>query len=154
MALIQAKQPLDHMPTQQDRVRANQLRQILAELMSKDRPVSMKLALKKGQTSEVILSPLMAQTFLEVSRLISSGKGFSIVPIDAMLTTQQAADMLNVSRPYVIKLLETNEINFTKIGRHRRIMAQDLYDYKQTRDSERARILADMAREDAENGYL
>lgn len=154
MAALHAENFTDRMPTEIDRERANQLRQILAELISDDVPVSIKLALEKGQMAEVTLSPLLAQTFLDISRLISSGKSFSIMPVNAELTTQQAADMLNVSRPYLVKLLENNKINFTKTGRHRRIKAEDLFAYKEKRDSERARILSDMAREDAENGYL
>lgn len=154
MAALHAENFTDRMPTEIDRERANQLRQILAELISDDAPVSIKLALEKGQMAEVTLSPLLAQTFLDISRLISSGKSFSIMPVNAELTTQQAADMLNVSRPYLVKLLENNEINFTKTGRHRRIKAEDLFAYKEKRDSERARILSDMAREDTENGYL
>ncbi len=154
MAAMQAEHFADRMPTEIDRERANQLRQILAELMSDDAPVSLRLAVEKGQVAEVTLSPLMAQTFLDISRLISSGKSFSIMPVNVELTTQQAADMLNVSRPYLVKLLESNAINFTKTGRHRRIKAEDLFAYKEKRDSERERILSDMAREDAENGYL
>jgi excisionase family DNA binding protein len=154
MAAMHAENYSDRMPTAIDRERANQLRQVLAELISEDVPVSMRLALDKGQIAEVTLSPLLAQTFLDISRLISSGKSFSIMPVNAELTTQQAADMLNVSRPYLVKLLETNEIRFTKTGRHRRIKAEDLFSYKEKRDSERARILSDMAREDSENGYL
>jgi excisionase family DNA binding protein len=154
MAAMHAENYSDRMPTAIDRERANQLRQVLAELISEDVPVSMRLALDKGQIAEVTLSPLLAQTFLDISRLISSGKSFSIMPVNAELTTQQAADMLNVSRPYLVKLLETNEIRFTKTGRHRRIKAEDLFSYKEKRDSERGRILSDMAREDSENGYL
>ncbi|ADU13903.1 DNA binding domain protein, excisionase family [Asticcacaulis excentricus CB 48] len=154
MTAIHAEHFTDRMPTDIDRERANQLRQILAELISEDTPVSMKLALEKGQIAEVTLSPLLAQTFLDISRLISSGKGFNITPVDAELTTQQSADMLNVSRPYFVKLLESGKIRFSKIGRHRRIKAEDLFAYKDARDSERAKLLSDMAREDSENGYL
>ena len=138
MAAMHAENFADRMPTAIDRERANQLRQVLAGLISDDAPVSMRLALEKGLMAEVTLSPLMARTFLDISRLISSGKSFSIMPVNAELTTQQAADMLNVSRPYLVKLLENNEINFTKTGRHRRIKAQDLFAYKEKRDSERA----------------
>jgi excisionase family DNA binding protein len=154
MAMMHAENFSDRMPTAIDRERANQLRRILAELISENTPVSMKLSLEKAQIAEVTLSPLLAQTFLDISRLIASGKSFSITPVNAELTTQQAADLLNVSRPYLVKLLESNEIIFTKTGRHRRIRAEDLFAYKEKRDGERARILSDIAREDSANGYL
>ena len=67
---------------------------------------------------------------------------------------QQAADHLNVSRPFLIKLLEGGDIPFTKTGRHRRIRAEDLFAYKDKRDGKRADALSGMARLGAEKGYL
>lgn len=62
-----------------------------------------------------------------------------------MLTTQQAADILNVSRPHLIKLLERKEISHTMTGRHRRIQADDLFAYKQARDERRSEALGELA---------
>ncbi|MBW4509409.1 MAG: helix-turn-helix domain-containing protein [Scytonematopsis contorta HA4267-MV1] len=60
----------------------------------------------------------------------------TISPTDAEMTTQQAADILNVSRPYLIKLLDNNEIPYVKTGSHRRIKVKDVMDYKEKRDTE------------------
>ena len=76
------------------------------------------------------------------------------MPVNAELTTQQAADLLNVSRPYVIKLLEENAIPFSKTGRHRRVRAEDLFRYKAQRDRARSDALSAMAEEDARLGLL
>ena len=92
--------------------------------------------------------------FLDVLRLISSGRGFRLIPVDAELTTQQAADLLNVSRPFLIKLLEEQKIPFTKTGRHRRVRAVDLFAYKAERDHQRSEALSDMAALDAVHGLL
>lgn len=62
---------------------------------------------------------------------MAQGKAVSIVPTNAELTTQQAANLLNVSRPYLIKLIESNTLPHTKVGTHRRIRFQDLVVYKQ-----------------------
>lgn len=144
----------DRMPTDIEVDNADQLRKIMANLVTEDRPTKLQLALEKGEMADVTLSPAIANTFLQVLRLISSGKGFKLIPVGAELTTQQAADHLNVSRPFLVKLLEAGDIPFAKTGRHRRIKAEDLFAYKAKRDAQRGEALSDMAKLDAEKGYL
>ena len=64
-----------------------------------------------------------------------------MIPVEAELTTQEAADMLNVSRPFLIKLLEKGDIPFTMVGRHRRVRAEDLFAYMTERDQARSCLL-------------
>lgn len=144
----------DRMPTEIEVANADQLQKIMANLITEDKPTKLQMALEKGEMADVTLSPAIANTFLQVLRLISSGKGFKLMPVGAVLTTQQAADHLNVSRPFLIKLLEAGDIPFTKTGRHRRIKAEDLFAYKAERDAHRGEALSDMAKLDAEKGYL
>lgn len=73
---------------------------------------------------------------------LGAGRGVSIMPHNAELTTQQAADLLNVSRPYLIGLLEAGEIDYRTVGTHRRITFASLMDYK-AKDDQRRREAAD-----------
>ena len=81
---------------------------------------------------------------------MAQGNGVTILPVHAELTTQEAANILNVSRPHLVKLLENGELPFSKVGTHRRISLSALMAYKQHRDmrSEAAmQELADQAQE-------
>lgn len=143
------------LPSQMEIANADQLRQILASIINDNEETTLNVVHEKGTPAEPItLTPAIAQTFLEVLRLISSGSGFMMIPVTAELTTQQAADLLNVSRPFLIKLLEENQMKFHKVGRHRRIKAEELFAYKAKRDTARAAALGDMAALDAEAGLL
>lgn len=144
----------DRLPSMVEIANADQLRQIVASLIEENESVTLEVAEPKGPPRPITLAPAIAQTFLEVLRLISSGNGFRLIPVNAQLTTQEAADLLNVSRPFLVKLLEGGEIPFLKVGRHRRIEAEDLFSYKAHRDNERASALADMASLDMQEGTI
>lgn len=75
------------------------------------------------------------------------------MPVHADLTTQEAADFLNVSCPFVIGLIEKGELPATLVGTHRRIKFQDLMDYRQRSLVARKRMVDEMAREDQERGH-
>lgn len=107
-----------------------------------------------GRDETFRLSPAVAGALVDVLTHFSAGRSVTLVPVGATLTTQQAADLLNVSRPYFIKLLEHGDISFEKVGRHRRVSATELFAYKNRRDEERRKALDDLAAMDFEAGEI
>ena len=89
------------------------------------------IKIKIQETEELITIPKKALSLLStIIQNMAEGKSVSIVPSNSEISTQQAADMLNVSRPHLIKLLETKKIPFKKVGSHRRILLKDIMEYK------------------------
>lgn len=81
------------------------------------------------------------------------GNGVAILPVGAELTTREAAELLNVSRPFLIKLLEGRKIPFRLVGAHRRVRVSDLLRYKARQDRERREVLKELAEEAEEFGF-
>ena len=87
--------------------------------------------IKIQESGEFLTIPKKALTFLTaIIQNMAEGKTISIVPSDSELSTQQAADLINVSRPHLIKLLESKQIPFKKVGSHRRVLLMDIMDYQ------------------------
>ena len=94
---------------------------------------------------EIELPGSVFQVLQQIVHHMKHGRAIFIVPDNEELTTQEAADILNVSRPFLVKLLEENKIPFVKVGSHRRIRGSDLMIYKKRRDAERLRALNEIA---------
>jgi excisionase family DNA binding protein len=107
----------------------------------------------EGESAEPITLP--ASIFALVVDLLSklgNGNAVTIVPVEAELTTQQAADYLNVSRPHLIKLLERGSLPFRMVGTHRKVLARDIINYRSKVDGARYEALRAMTTADADFG--
>jgi excisionase family DNA binding protein len=101
---------------------------------------------------EIPLPASLSTILQQIISQLTHGNAVRVASIHEELTTQEAADILNVSRPYLIKLLEEGTIPFVKTGTHRRIRFSDLMAYKRYRDAERKRALAELAQMSQELG--
>ena len=82
---------------------------------------------------------------MDILEAMAAGQGVTIIPENAELTTVQAAEVLNVSRPFLIKLLDDQKIPHRKVGKHRRIRMEDVMAYKASIDAEREGVLDQLA---------
>lgn len=122
-------------PTEQDSARA---REATAKIIPYVRAGKALKVFGSGDASEetIVLPAFAAPLIQKVLEAIAAGHGVTIIPQHAELTTMEAADILNVSRPYLIKLLESGDIPYRKVGRHRRVMVEDLMSYKEKSDKQ------------------
>jgi excisionase family DNA binding protein len=114
------------------------------------RVVAPKLLFEDGRQVELPSNIFQALRF--VVHHMRRGDAISLVPTSKMLTTNQAADILNVSRPFLVKLLNDRAIPFTKVGTHHRLRMRDVIEYKQRRDREMLKMLDELANEAQEAG--
>jgi excisionase family DNA binding protein len=133
-------------------------RQSSAQISAADRQAAARLSALLGQgkggvrvtvDSDTGDSVALMTSLLDVleaaAGMVATGAGVTVLARDEELTSQQAADLLNVSRQYMVRLLERGDIASTRVGSHRRVRAEDLASYRRRRDEGRAGALVDMA---------
>ena len=133
-------------PSREDVERARTSGQRLAPLARRGQPLTLRV--RDAGEEETIELPAGAVSLLQaILEDMASGRAVTIVPQDAELTTQQAADFLNVSRPFLVQLLEQKKLPFRMVGTHRRIRFEDVLRYKENTDAERRKVLDQLATE-------
>lgn len=135
-------------PSAQEAELARIFGQHLARFANEHRPLLLRVM--DAEQEQPIELPAGAVAMLtDILESMSAGRGITIIPENAELTTVQAAEVLNVSRPFLIKLLNEGAISYRKVGTHRRIRMEDVMAYKNRIDQEREAIL-DQLVEDAQ----
>ena len=106
------------------------------------------LEIRDGDTGETLELPASAtRALLHVLTELGQGHAVQVTPIHAELSMQQAADILNVSRPFVIQLIESNQIACRMVGTHRRVLFKDVLDFKIRNKQARVKILGELVAE-------
>ena len=128
--------------------------QHLSRVAHRQKPLTLKVV-EAGQEQPIELPAGAVALLMDVLEAMAAGRGLTLIPENAELTTVEAASLLNVSRPYLIKLLEDKVIPHRLVGKHRRILMDDVMAYKQRIDAERENTLARLTLEAQENemGY-
>jgi len=135
-------------PSNQESDLARASRQRLARYANPEQSLTVQVT--DAEQAEPIELPAGAvDLLLDILEAMAAGRGVTLIPEDAELTTVEAADILNVSRPYLVGLLENGTIPFRKVGAHRRVRLEDVMAYKAQVDTERESIL-DKLTEDAQ----
>lgn len=107
---------------------------------------------QNDKAHQVELPTSALRLLVEILGELANGNAVKVVPVHAELTTQEAADMLNVSRPHLVKLLEGGALPFHRTGRHRRVRFSDLMEYKARRDQESHAAMDELAAQAQELG--
>ncbi len=141
-----AHMPTRPLPTAEETALARESgRTLSAYLQTRAEAQQIEILDDKGAAHPVHIPVSALRLLVDVLTEIGEGNAVSIIPIHAELTTQEAADVLNVSRPFLVQLLERGEIPFHKIGTHRRVRYQDVLAYKERTDAERSKALDALA---------
>ena len=141
-------------PTPEDAAIARSSSQVLSHFAHMDRPLKLRVR-DRERERQIELPAGAVDLLMHVLEAMATGQGVTLIPENTELTTVQAADVLNVSRPFLIKLLDQKAIPHRKVGKHRRIRIEDVVAYKNAIDREREQVLDQLTREAqaADMGY-
>ncbi len=154
MATVLSEFPETVTPTADEAVLAQVSSRLLARFAATKPRQPLRLRIEEEDAPEESVSiPAAAFRLLnDILAQMAQGNAVTLIPVHAELTTQQAADLLNVSRPYLVEQLEKGVIPFRKVGTHRRILFQELMKYKDQVDRNRLKTLDDLTAQAQELG--
>jgi excisionase family DNA binding protein len=138
-------------PSEEDVKLAKETKKILAPRLSSTSPFDLR-AINPLKEPSIKIPAQAAHLLVQILDEMSRGNAVKLIPVHAELTTQEAADLLNVSRPTLIRLLDEGKIEFHKVGTHRRVPFKSALAYKRQIDTERKAALAELAAYDQELG--
>lgn len=130
-------------PTEHDSRLARESSRRLSPYMKQD----LTVRITDGNGPDVQLPAAAVELLVNLLAQMAEGNAVTLMPIHAELTTQQAADLLAVSRPFLVKELDEKRIPYRKVGTHRRVLFIDLMRYKEAMDARRNEVLDDLAKQ-------
>ena len=145
-----ASASLVKLPTAQEIEQAKETSRTLSRYSSDQ--LRIRILDQQGDSDDMVLPDYAFNLLLDILTQMSKGNAVSFMPVNAELSTQQAANLLNVSRPYLVGLLDKGALPYRKIGTHRRVLAKDVIAYKEQEDKDRLKALQELTDQAQELG--
>jgi excisionase family DNA binding protein len=140
------------LPSEADAVLAKETSRVLASHIRNSDPMELRISDDPSPEGMVKLPLSAARMLVRILEEMARGNAVTLIPVHAELTTQEAAEMLNISRPSLIQLLDEGKIDYRRVGTHRRIRFEGLMKYKRAADAARRAALEELAAYDQELG--
>jgi excisionase family DNA binding protein len=128
------------------KVEVDELFKALEEIASTAKRRAPKCQLVGPSGEKIAIPPAIFYVLERVAEVLARGDSITVVPVGQELTTQQAAHLLNVSRQYLVRLLDEGRIPFQRLGKHRRLRAEDVLKFKDKREKDRRAGLRELTR--------
>ena len=140
------------LPSEVEATLAKETSRVLARRLRDDEPLRLRVLDDPSPEGTFNLPASALRLLVRILEEMARGNAVTLIPVHAELTTQEAADMLNISRPSLIQLLDEGKIEFRRVGTHRRVRFEALMEYKRQADTERRKVLKQLAAYDQELG--
>jgi excisionase family DNA binding protein len=140
------------LPSEADAVLAKETSRVLASHIRNNDPMELRIPDDPSPEGMVKLPLSAARMLVRILEEMARGNAVTLIPVHAELTTQEAAEMLNISRPSLIQLLDEGKIDYRRVGTHRRVRFEGLMKYKRAAEAARRAALEELAAYDQELG--
>jgi len=139
-------------PSDQDTARAQEVRRALEQHGVDHSALRVQIAARGHKAKTLDLPPVITRLLMNILKETAAGHAVTLVPLESEITTQQAAELLNVSRPYVVGLIDKGTLSARMVGNHRRLPLKDVLAYKADSRAKRRQTLQELAALDQELG--
>src|SRR5215472_3848986 len=143
---------LPTLPSEAEAILAKETSRVLASRLRDADPMQFRIMGDPLSEATVKLPASAVRLLVRILEEMARGNAVTLIPVHAELTTQEAADLLNISRPSLIQLLDTGEIEYRRVGTHRRVRFEALMKYKRKAEAARRAALEELAAYDQELG--
>ena len=140
------------LPSETEVALARETGRLLAAHLEDSEPLRLSILQDQSHEGTFDLPASAVRLLVRILEEMAKGNAVTLIPIHAELTTQDAADMLNISRPTLIQLLDEGKIEYRRVGTHRRVRFEALISYKRQLEADRRAVLAELAAYDEELG--